>query len=68
MSMEIVTTNGRRDEDIAAELRAELRPLLESVAAIQNRATKHGLQIGWQLARDAFGRNFVQSIEVIKPL
>lgn len=68
MSAEVITTEGKRDQDIAAMLRADIRPLLEGIAAKQNEAARHGLQIGFQLARDTFGRHFVQSIDIIKPL
>lgn len=64
---EVIST-GRRDEDVATELRAEMRPLLQSVVDLQNRATRLGVVVGFQLARDQLGRNFIQSIDVIKPL
>jgi hypothetical protein len=64
----VISTGGKRDEDIAAELKAELRPHLEAIVALQNKAAGHGMQIGFQLARDQYGRNFVQTIDVVKPL
>jgi hypothetical protein len=63
-----VAFTGKRDEDVATELRAEVQPLLEQVVALQNRAAKAGMILGFALSRDQFGRNFVQSIDVIKPL
>ena len=69
MSIEpVARVTSRPDADVARELREELRPLLDQVLAVQNKAQRAGLQLGFQIARDNFGRNFVQTIEVIKPL
>jgi hypothetical protein len=63
-----LATTGKTDTDVAAEFKAELRPLLDKIAAMQNRAAQLGLQLGFQFARDQFGRSFVQSVDVVKPL
>ena len=69
MSDQLVTlVAGQSDVDLAAEIRAEMRPLLDRVVEVQNRASRAGLQIGFQLARDQFGRSFFQSVDVFKPL
>jgi hypothetical protein len=69
MSDQLVTlVAGQSDVDLAAEIRAEMRPLLDRVVEVQNRASRAGLQVGFQLARDQFGRSFVQSVDVFKPL
>jgi len=68
LSMEVISLTGKRDEDIAAELKAELRPHIEAAAAVMNKASSHGMQICFQLARDQYGRNFIQTIDVVKPL
>jgi hypothetical protein len=58
----------RSDADLAEEFRAEMRPILDQLVALQNRAARAGLQVGCAIVRDQFGRFFVQTIEVVKPL
>ena len=69
MSAEVVAVPTRPSEkEIAEGLRAELRPVLEAAAAIQQRARAHGLEVGWNIGTDQFGRIQVGPISVTKPL
>lgn len=56
-----------RLEDIAADVRRELAPLLAKIIEIQNRANASGLHVGFSLGRDALGRNHVVSVDIIRP-
>lgn len=59
----------RPDSEIAAEIRAELAPLLDQVATILGRARQsHGLQVQFNIAPDNFGRMRCQEIIVTRPL
>jgi hypothetical protein len=66
--VEVEFESALNDKKLAAELRAEMRALLEKIAELQNRAARAGMQVGFALARDQFGRNFVQSVDVVKIL
>jgi hypothetical protein len=69
MSAEVVPVQTKgSDREVAEEIRAELRPVLEAAAAIQQRARARGLDIGWQIVTDQFGRIQVGPISVTKPL
>jgi hypothetical protein len=59
---------GKTDADLAAEFRAELRPLVEQIAKIMERARRHGLNTGFAITWDAYGRAIVQQIDVTRPL
>ena len=61
-------TLGKTDIELAADYRAELRPLLELVCAIMENARKRGLKIGFNIAPDLYGRQVVQFIDVTRPL
>ena len=56
------------DADLAASFREDMRKALDVIVNLQNSAEKANMQIGFMLARDQFGRNFVQSINIFKIL
>lgn len=59
---------GRTDAEIADEIRRELRPALEEIAAVFMMARRHGLNVAFQIEWDSFGRAVVGGINVTKPL
>lgn len=59
---------GRTDAEIADEIRRELRPALEEVASVFMMARRHGLNVGFAIEWDSFGRAVIGSINVTKPL
>lgn len=58
----------KTDAETAAEIRAGLRPLLEQVANIMADARRRGLNVGWAISFDQYGRPQITSIDVTKPL
>jgi hypothetical protein len=58
----------KTDAEMAQEIRAELRPLLEQIASIMGRARKSGMNIGWAIGWDNYGRAVINQIDVNKPL
>lgn len=56
------------DAEVAAEIRADLKPLLEQVAVVMARARKAGFNTGWSIGWDAYGRPIVNAIDITKPL
>jgi hypothetical protein len=56
------------DQAIAAEIRAELAPLLDHVAAIMNRGQSHGLKVGFSIGLDQYGRHRPTPIDITRPL
>lgn len=58
----------KSDAETAAEIRKDLRPLLEQVANIMADARRKGLTVGWAIAFDQHGRPQINSIDVTKPL
>jgi hypothetical protein len=56
------------DAALAAEVRAELPPLLEQVCAVINRARAHGLIVGFNCNVDQYGRHRPSAIDVTRPL
>lgn len=59
---------GKTDAETAAEFRSALRPLLEQIAAIMADARRKGMNVGWAIAFDQYGRPQITSIDVTKPL
>ena len=59
---------GQSDADKAAAYRAEITPLLERVVEVVARAKKDGLNIGFNISPDQYGRPKIQTIDVVKPL
>lgn len=58
----------KTDEDLAREVREELRPLLEDACEVMNRAIAHGLDVTFMVNRDQHGRMRIASITVVRPL
>lgn len=56
------------DANLAMQARAEIMPVLERLAEIQNKYISHGLVVGWSIQRDQYGRNRPSSIDVLRPL
>jgi len=61
-------TPGKTDADLAAELRAMLRPLLEEVVLHLNSASQSGLQVNFQIGRDGYGRSALIALDVVRLL
>lgn len=65
---EATVTTIPTDTAIAAEIRAELRPILEQAAVVMNKARARGLIVNFAIGLDAYGRHAVNSIDVVRPL
>lgn len=62
-------TPTKPDSEIAAELRAELSPLLAQASGIIDAARRtHGLVVNFSIGPDNFGRIRCQEIVVTRPL
>jgi hypothetical protein len=68
MGEPVALVPGKPDPELAAELRADLRPLLEQIAAIMSKARRNGLNVAWAITWDQFGRPVIQTIDVMRPL
>lgn len=47
----------RTDTVIAAEIRAEMAPLIEKICAVMSKARADGYEVSWAIAPDSFGRH-----------
>ena len=47
----------RTDAVIAAELRAEIGPLLDQILALMSKARADGFEVTWAIQPDSFGRH-----------
>jgi hypothetical protein len=59
---------GKTDRDLADDYRKQLRDVLKPVAEILDSASRDGIIISFQFARDAFGRAIIQDIIINRPL
>jgi hypothetical protein len=56
------------DADLAADLRKRLEAVLQQAVELINEGNRHGLQVGFAVNRDQFGRNRVAEITIYRPL
>ena len=63
-----VAAEGRRDEDIAAELAARMRAALGPVCAIIAEARGYGMNMNFAVGQDMLGRIVVQQLQIVKVL
>lgn len=60
---------GKTDAQIASELRAELTAKITAeILPILDRASVHGIQVGFAIGMGPFGKNVIQAINLSKPL
>lgn len=59
---------GKTDKQRADEIKARLRPILEQACVILAEAQADGLKVTFGVGPDAFGRQSVTSLDVVKPL
>lgn len=64
---EIVST-GKRDEDIARDLDGRLRAQLSEVCLLMNEAAAAQMRVEFNLGVDAFGRNTIQRLDIVKSM
>ena len=46
----------RTDAVVAAEIRAELGPMLDQICAVLSKARNEGYEVAWVIQPDSFGR------------
>lgn len=56
------------DQQKADRFKAEMKPIAEALAALMTAAERDGMRIEFSINRDAFGRQVVQSVSVVKVL
>lgn len=56
------------DADVAQNIRDEIRPVLEQLAAILNRGKAHGLIVSFTMQQDQYGRATVTEPSIVRPL
>ena len=56
------------DAEKAEVYRAELKPLLDQICALFDRARKDGLVVNFNISPDAYGRSQPTGVSVVKPL
>lgn len=61
-------TPPKTDAVIAQELRDQLRPLLEQICAKMDRSRAEGMQLGWSITMNGFGKSVISEITVMKLL
>jgi hypothetical protein len=59
---------GSTDAERAQDYRDRLRAALVPVLAIIQEAQSNGLKVGFNIGPDGFGRQQIQTVEVVKPL
>jgi hypothetical protein len=64
---EIVAT-GRRDEDIARDINGRLWVKLSEVCLLMNEASAAKMRVEFNLGVDAFGRNVIQRLDIVKSM
>jgi hypothetical protein len=64
-----VMVEGRpSDAELAKLYRERLSVALPAICDLLNEALAQGLRIDFQIARDQFGRSFIQPISIYRPL
>lgn len=63
-----VMSIGKSDRDAAVELREAVRGKLADILPLMDQANRSGMRIEFALAIDAFGKNFVQRLAVVKEI
>lgn len=56
------------DAEIAAEYREQARSHLDALIILMNNMDKDGMRLSFNLGRDAFGRNAVLALDIVKVL
>jgi hypothetical protein len=59
---------GKSDEDLAAELRAELAAALRPALAIMDKAMAAGIILEYSVAMSVMGKYEITAIRAVKPL
>ena len=68
MKPEIVSMDGKTDADRATELRDEVRKHLLAVCKLCDQATAQGMRIEYGCGMDAFGRQVIARLDIVKSL
>lgn len=58
----------KTEKEVVADLRARTEAKLAEVALILDDANRAGMRITFNIGVDGFGRNVVQSLEIMKPM
>ena len=58
----------KNDRDIAADLRKRAETLLAPMVELMNEAAREGMQMGWAIQRDQFGKFRLVEFSIVKPL
>lgn len=61
-------TVGQTDADLAQEIRDEMAPHLAALCKCMDKARSHGMQAGFSLVPDAFGRHNPPFVIITKAL
>lgn len=57
------------DANLAAQALAEVAPLLDQIVSVMNKyRSKHGLNVGFSVQLDGYGRHKSMAIDVTRPL
>ena len=64
---EIIAT-GKRDEDIARDIELRLRVKLAEVCTLMDEANRTKMRVEFNLAADAFGRNVIQRVDIVRSM
>ena len=58
----------KTDADLAAELRAEMSPILGEVCKVLDKARAAGMKIDFMIQPDQFGRHVLPHVQITKAL
>lgn len=58
----------KSETELADEIRAAVRPLVDEICRIMNHARGLGLTVDFQIGTDQYGRRCLVNLSIVKPL
>ncbi len=68
MTEPLKIVSSRPDKEIADDIRARLNEALDEVLEIMREGDQAGLQVGFSIGRDQYGKQTVTALTIVRPL
>ena len=68
MTEPLKIVSARPDKEIADDIRARLNEALDAVLEIMREGDQAGLQVGFSIGRDQYGKQIVTALTIVRPL
>ncbi len=68
MTEPLKIVSSRPDKEIADDIRARLNEALDAVLEIMREGDQAGLQVGFSIGRDQYGKQIVTALTIVRPL